>query len=159
LAEAVDCHASDIHLEPSYDRLRVRYRIDGILYDKEAISTDYAAQIASRIKILSHVDVSEKRLPQDGKFSIMHHTRPIDMRVSTSPGIDGEKIVIRILDRSGLLRPLEQLGMQTHHLHQAQDLLQKPNGFILVTGPTGSGKTTTLYAALSMLSSAEKNVV
>jgi len=155
----IACKASDIHLESTDKDLRVRYRIDGMLYDQPSI--DYASmpQALSRIKVLANINIAEKRVPQDGKFKIMYGAHMIDLRVSTFPSIHGEKIVVRILDRSHNKIALESLGMQEAMLTQFKDLLQRSSGFFLVTGPTGCGKTTTLYAALAALNSKEKNII
>ncbi len=137
----------------------MRYRIDGMLYDKESLPEKLMAQIISRIKILAHLDIAEQRVPQDGKFSTQYDGRIIDLRVSSFPGIFGEKVVIRILDRAGLMIPLKDLGMNEILLKSFVQLLERVNGFILVTGPTGSGKTTTLYAALSVLNNVTRNII
>jgi len=156
---AIDCSASDIHLETQPDKLRVRYRIDGVLYDQEALSIANALQILSRIKILGHLDISQKRIPQDGKFRLQRDGRAIDLRVSSFPSVYGEKIVIRILDHHKNVIGLADLGMSATVYDQFNQLITKQNGFFLVAGPTGSGKTTTLYAALSGINSPEKNII
>jgi type II secretory ATPase GspE/PulE/Tfp pilus assembly ATPase PilB-like protein len=156
---AIDCHASDIHLESQPDKLRVRYRIDGLLYDQESLSALLALQILSRIKILGHLDISQKRIPQDGKFRLQYDGRAIDLRVSSFPSIYGEKIVIRILDHRQNVINLDDLGMSSSIHNQFNELINKQNGFLLVAGPTGSGKTTTLYAALSGINNPEKNII
>ncbi|MGE0206847.1 MAG: GspE/PulE family protein [Candidatus Babeliales bacterium] len=159
IASAIKRSASDIHVEMYPDALRIRYRIDGLLYDQAPCSAALAPQIISRIKILARLNIAEKRIPQDGKFSFLYNNESIDLRVSTFPSVYGQKIVIRILDRSHMVIALETLGMQQEMLQKIQDLLCKQSGFFLVTGPTGSGKTTTLYAALSKLNTAEKNII
>ena len=156
---AVKRNASDIHLESNVKDLRVRYRIDGVLYDEQNIESSLALQIISRIKILAHINIAEKRVPQDGKFRINQQNYAIDLRVSTFPSIYGEKIVIRILDRTDHTIELEKLGFQPSILVTFKDLINRSNGFLLVTGPTGSGKTTTLYAALAALHTPEKNII
>lgn len=159
IARAISCNASDIHLEPTGTDLRVRFRIDGILYDQPSLAAELSLQIVSRIKIMAHTDIAEKRIPQDGKFRARAGAQEIDLRVSTFPSIQGEKIVIRILDRAPLALQLENLGFSPAVLAAIQEIISKQNGFFLATGPTGSGKTTTLYAALSQLNTAEKNIV
>lgn len=159
LARAIDRGASDVHLEPMSDKLRVRFRIDGVLHDQEHIDVSHAAQIISRLKVLASMNIAQKRAPQDGTFTFMAKGEPIDFRVSTFPCFFGEKMVIRILDRNAQMIALEQLGFSSQMLEQFKTILNRPNGFLLVTGPTGSGKTTTLYGALSFLHTADKNIV
>lgn len=159
VTQAIVCAASDIHFETLVDRLRIRYRIDGVLYDQEPIDISLSLQVLSRIKILAKLDIAEKRIPQDGKFSITLDNRVIDLRVSTFPSLYGEKIVIRILDHSHAMIALEKLGMPNHLYQAMNDLIKKHDGFLLVAGPTGSGKTTTLYAALSAINTPEKNII
>lgn len=157
--EAVVHRASDIHLESQADALRVRWRIDGMLYDKEMIENIFMPQVLSRIKVLAAIDITEKRIPHDGKFKVIVNGQEIDLRVSSFPSMYGEKIVIRILDRAQHMITLDNLGFSSSMLSSFNALLARANGFFLVSGPTGSGKTTTLYAALSALNSPEKNVV
>lgn len=159
LKKAVVNAASDIHFESGEKQLRVRYRLDGILYDQEPIAVSLMAQILSRLKVLANIDIAEKRVPQDGKFTMMHNKQIIDLRVSSFPAVYGEKIVVRILDRNKNTLELEKLGFQPDMLATIKSLMQRSNGFFLVTGPTGSGKTTTLYAMLSVLNSPEKNII
>lgn len=159
ILRAIKRNASDIHLESHAQNLRVRYRIDGVLYDEQKIEASCALQILSRIKILAHINIAEKRVPQDGKFQINQQNHAIDLRVSTFPSIYGEKIVIRILDKSDHTIELEKLGFQQSMLKQFKELINHSHGFLLVTGPTGSGKTTTLYAALAALHTPEKNII
>ncbi len=156
---AIERNASDVHLESTQHGLRVRYRIDGTLYDQPSIEAMNAAQVISRIKILAHNNIAEKRIPQDGKFRLELNNKSVDLRVSTFPAIYGEKIVIRILDRTNHTIVLEKLGLQPKTLEQFKNLINRAQGFFLVTGPTGSGKTTTLYATLSALHSSEKNII
>lgn len=155
---AIRARASDIHLEPTETSLRARFRIDGILFDQESIECAIMQQVVSRIKVLSHINIAEKRIPQDGKFSGSFEGRTIDFRVSTFPSLYGEKVVIRILDRTAQAIALDQLGFLPSMQESFKNLISRPHGFFLVTGPTGSGKTTTLYAALCELNNAEKNV-
>ena len=159
LQSAVNNCASDVHLESTKNGLRVRFRIDGVLYHQETMPLEQMAQLLSRIKVLAHIDVAEKRVPQDGKFRVHVNGADIDLRVSTFPSIYGEKIVVRILDRSQQKIELDQLGFQPEMLALFMRLIHMSSGFFLVTGPTGSGKTTTLYAALSDLNSPEKNII
>ncbi len=160
---AIERSASDIHVESTPHGARVRYRIDGVLYDQETIPPSKAAQLISRLKVLAHVDIAEKRIPQDGKFRVAVNqdadNHDVDLRVSTFPALHGEKVVIRILDRSKNMITLESLGFNDHMLGQFKHLVSRPSGFFLVTGPTGSGKTTTLYAALAQLNTPEKNII
>lgn len=159
VTRAIECAASDIHLESQIDTLRIRYRIDGVLYDQEPIVKALSLQILSRIKILGKLDIAEKRIPQDGKFRVSIDDRDIDLRVSSFPSLYGEKIVIRILDHSHAMIALDNLGMSDHIYQTMCELIGKQNGFLLVAGPTGSGKTTTLYAALSAINTPEKNII
>lgn len=159
LVKALERNASDIHLESHHNGVRVRYRIDGTLYDQPPVETMHAAQVISRIKILAHNNIAEKRVPQDGKFQMKWVNKTVDLRVSTFPSIYGEKIVIRILDRAHLSISLEKLGFQPAVFERYCQLMQRSQGFFLVTGPTGSGKTTTLYATLFALHSSEKNII
>lgn len=156
---AIERRASDIHLEPTAHHLRVRFRIDGVLYDQSSIAKSMMHQIISRLKVLAKMNIAEKRLPQDGKcYFTMHHTS-IDLRLSTFPCLFGEKMVIRILDRDAHAMQLDQLGFLPTMLQAVTQLTAKENGFFLVTGPTGSGKTTTLYAILTVLHAPDKNIV
>ena len=161
LFEAIRSQSSDIHFQPEGDALRVRYRIDGVLYNKDAIVAQLKPQVLSRIKVLAHLDIAEKRVPQDGKFTVKTtmYNQQIDCRVSTFPSTDGEKLVIRILDRSVNLLNMDALGFNQNYLDTLYKLATSSHGFFLVTGPTGSGKTTTLYALLSHLNNPEKNII
>lgn len=152
-------NASDIHLEPTIESLRVRYRIDGVLYDQNPIARSIMQQVISRLKVLGQMNIAEKRIPQDGTFSVTIENKPIDFRISTFPSLHGEKMVVRILDRAAHAMSLDQLGFSQSMLSIIKALTKKQHGFFLVTGPTGSGKTTTLYAALSELHDPDKNIV
>ncbi len=155
---AVRDGASDIHIEPSDGTLRIRYRIDGCLSEKLRPPFQMAAAVVSRIKIMAGLDISERRLPQDGGIHVLMDKRPIDLRVSTMPGKHGEKVVIRILDNERASVNLEKLGFGYETLKQWRKLIQLPNGIVLVTGPTGSGKSTTLYASLLEVNSDDVNI-
>jgi type IV pilus assembly protein PilB len=159
ITQAVRDHASDIHIEPDDQKLRVRYRINGVLKEQDAPPRSLHASIVSRIKVMSQMDVSEKRLPQDGRFVVTVGNRDIDVRASTLPTVNGEKVVLRVLDRRNLVMGLANLGFAPQTQTDFQELIRKPEGLILITGPTGSGKTTTLYAALNEVKSIEKNIV
>jgi len=158
LYNAVRENASDIHIEPDDKRLRVRYRVDGRLYEKMSPPHQMHSAIVSRIKIMAELDIAQRRLPQDGGIHVLMEGRPIDLRVSVMPGNFGEKVVIRILDPQKVLFSLESLGFTYENLKLFRQVIQSPNGIVLVTGPTGSGKNTTLYAALSELNSEEVNI-
>ncbi|MBT4258772.1 MAG: Flp pilus assembly complex ATPase component TadA, partial [Nitrospina sp.] len=145
ISQAIEARASDIHLEPFADELLLRYRIDGILHELEPPPKRLSSAITTRIKIMSKLDISERRLPQDGRIKLKILGKDIDMRVSTLPTLHGESVVMRILDRGNLVLDLSQMGFLKKELEQIQQLIKKPYGKFLVTGPTGSGKTTTLY--------------
>jgi len=151
--------ASDIHIDPTADGLLVRFRLDGLLYPLTTIRSAIAAQVISHIKVLAHVNLAQKKIPQDGKFRFTHQNRDIDVRVSTFPSLHGEKIVLRILNRHAQPIALNKLGFNNAMLNDFEQLLKKNNGFFLVSGPTGSGKTTTLYAALSALHDPSKHII
>lgn len=157
--EAVERKASDVHIEPHEDNMSVRYRIDGVLQEVLTPSRRLAAPLISRIKVMARLDISEKRIPQDGRISLSIGGRSIDVRVSTLPSRYGERVTMRLLDTRNALLGLDELGMDTETLARFRDVLAQPNGITLVTGPTGSGKTTTLYSALSVLNNGERNVM
>ncbi len=170
LQRAIKRGASDIHLESTKDGLRVRFRIDGILYDQEMVDLELMHQIISRIKVLAHIDIAQKRVPQDGKFQLLINIngngkingklgQPIDLRVSTFPTLLGQKVVLRILDPSVKTINIDNLGMSQQLREQFKAMITQPQGFFLVTGPTGSGKTTTLYAGLSCVNTPQKNII
>jgi type IV pilus assembly protein PilB len=150
--------ASDIHIEPGENRLRVRLRVDGLLFDQQAPPLQMHAAIVSRLKIMANMDIAERRLPQDGRIRATVHGRTVDMRVSTLPVVHGEKCVIRILDNRSILVGLENLGMMSDTLEAFMRQINQPHGIVLVTGPTGSGKSTTLYSALRVMDSNEMNI-
>ncbi len=153
LTDAVKREASDIHFEPEANFLRIRYRIDGMLRQIRALHKSYWPAMTVRIKVLSGMNIAEMRAPQDGRISLTVSGRPIDFRVASQPTIHGENIVLRILDRQKGIVPLEGLGLAEEHLHQLKLMIARPEGIILVTGPTGSGKTTTLYSVLNHINS------
>ncbi len=159
LFQAVKDRASDIHLEPFERELQVRYRIDGVLYPVLTPPKALQAPITSRVKVMAGLDIAEKRLPQDGRIRIKLAGKDIDIRVSVLPTAHGERVVMRLLDKSAVLLDLEELGMGGERLERFKRLITKPHGILLVTGPTGSGKTTTLYAALSRINSRDINII
>lgn len=159
IAEAFKRRASDIHLEPLERKFRVRYRIDGVLHEAESPPKQLQNPIISRIKIMANMSIDEKRLPQDGRIKLKVLGRDIDLRVSTIPGNHGESVVMRILDRASLLLGLPQLGLLSEDEKIFKQLIELPNGIILVTGPTGSGKTTTLYACLSSINRPDRKII
>lgn len=159
LSQAIRERASDIHIEPFEKDVVARFRIDGILYNILTIKKRFQASIASRIKIMSGLNIAEKRLPQDGGMRIKIAGKDVDIRVSIVPTAFGERIVLRLLYRESALLPLEEIGLSGDILEKFKDLITRPHGIILVTGPTGSGKTTTLYAALSKINSPDKNII
>ena len=159
LSQAVRKNASDIHIEPRRNNVDVRFRIDGELHMIKSIPKSLQPAVCSRIKIMSELDISERRLPQDGRISARIDDKLIDLRVSTSPSLYGERIVLRVLDRSAGLIPLEYLGFSEGEMVRFNRILSHPHGIVLVTGPTGSGKTTSLYAALNTLKSERTNIM
>ncbi|HUW20803.1 MAG TPA: ATPase, T2SS/T4P/T4SS family [Sedimentisphaerales bacterium] len=158
LYNAVRENASDIHVEPDDKKLRVRYRVDGKLYERIRPPYQMHSAIVSRIKIMAELDIAQRRLPQDGGIHVLMEGRPIDLRVSVMPGNFGEKVVIRIIDPQRILFNLESLGFTYESLRRFREVIHSPNGIVLVTGPTGSGKNTTLYAALAELNTDEVNI-
>jgi type IV pilus assembly protein PilB len=151
--------ASDLHLDPDESGLRVRFRIDGIMHDVARLPKTLIAGAVSRVKVMANMDVSEKRLPQDGRFQTKFKDSLVDFRVSSLPTHFGEKIAIRILDKSGLILDISKMGFSDSNLKKWLELIKRPEGMILITGPTGSGKTSTLYATLAKISTPEKSVV
>lgn len=159
LKEAIQQGASDIHFEPMEEGLRVRYRIDGVLHTRHTPSPEYVQQLLTRIKVMSKLDIAERRLPQDGRIKLRMGAKEIDFRISTVPISSGERIVLRILDKGNITLGLSQMGMPDKMLKEFKQLIELPEGIILVTGPTGSGKTTTLYSAVSDLYNEEINIM
>ncbi len=161
--EAIAKGASDIHIEPYEDRARVRYRIDGLLYEALTLPLKYKDGVISRVKVLTKMDIAEKRLPQDGRIKIQMklsgRMKNLDIRVSTTPTIFGEKVVMRLLDREGLMLDMAKLGFEPESLRKFEEAIFKPWGMILVTGPTGSGKTNTLYSAIGRINSPDTNIM
>jgi len=159
LLKAIRDGASDIHVEPQEDKLRIRLRIDGILYELKPQSITLHPTVVSRLKVLANLNISERRMPQDGRFQIRAMGRTIDLRFSSMPGVHGEKVVLRILDKQKTVLDLNALGFDPVILDQFKSFLRKSHGLILVCGPTGSGKTTTLYSAITLLNTTERNIV
>ncbi len=159
IVQAIKERSSDIHIEPEESKLRVRYRINGILKEQNSPPRNLHASIVSRIKVMAQMDVSEKRVPQDGRFVVKVGNMDVDVRASTLPTIHGEKVVLRVLDRRNLVVGLPNLGFDEQTKRDFEAMIRKPEGLILITGPTGSGKTTTLYAALNEIKSLEKNII
>ncbi|MCX8118567.1 MAG: ATPase, T2SS/T4P/T4SS family [Desulfobacterota bacterium] len=159
MMQAISDRASDIHIEPDEKSLRIRFRIDGLLYETMTLPKAVHPSITARIKILAEMDIAETRLPQDGNFNVRMDQRGFEIRVSTFPTIYGENVVLRLLDQTSPLLTLEELGFSEEMLGQFKRLLRRTAGMILVTGPTGSGKTTTLYASLNLINSVDKNII
>jgi type IV pilus assembly protein PilB len=156
---AIKARASDIHVEPLEDRTRVRYRIDGILMEKLILPKNVHEAVVSRIKILSGLKIDEKRLPQDGRFNFATQEQEVDLRVSTLPTINGEKVVMRLLKKDATVPSLPQLGLNGFALHNVEESIKVPHGIVLITGPTGSGKTTTLYSILHKINTPKVNIM
>ncbi len=159
LLQAIKDKASDIHFEPFEDEFKMRYRIDGVLYEMIPPPRYIAMAIASRIKVMANLDIAERRLPQDGRIELVVGGNPIDLRVAVLPTMFGESVVMRVLDRSNVQLDLDKVGMREDDLAVVHQLIKKPNGIVIVTGPTGSGKTTTLYAALSTLNKPDVKIL
>ena len=158
--EAIERKASDVHIEPQGDLTRVRYRIDGVLRERRGIPLQLSNAVVSRIKIIADMDIVEKRVPQDGRFHLLYKERRIDLRISTMPTVYGEKVVARILDRGDMdLFNIQGIGLDHDNLRILKNVLKSANGLLLITGPTGSGKTTTLYAAMMEVNKVEKNII
>jgi len=159
VSRAVTERASDIHIEPAERDLRVRFRIDGVLHEIMTTPKSVTGAVVSRLKIMADLDIAERRVPQDGRVALKIGGRQIDLRVATLPTIYGEKVVMRILDKDDAILPLEDLGFLPESLKRFEESYTKPYGAILVTGPTGSGKTTTLYSTLNIINSADRNII
>ncbi len=159
LTDAISKGASDIHIEPYEKRVRIRFRIDGVLYDQISVSTKMRDAIIARVKILSKLNIVERRIPQDGRIKVRIKNKEADIRVSTLPTVFGEKVVMRILDKSSIVFDLDVLGFEDDQKRLFESMILKPYGMILITGPTGSGKTTTLYSALKKLNKPEVNIM
>jgi general secretion pathway protein E len=159
IQRAVELRASDIHIEPFENRLKVRYRVDGVLEEGESPPANLTAAVISRIKIMAKLNIAERRLPQDGRIMLRVQGKELDLRVSTMPTAHGESVVMRLLDRETVVFDFHKLGFTDHFLPQFQKVLEQPHGILLVTGPTGSGKTTTLYTALSKLNTPDVKII
>jgi len=159
ISEAVTNRASDIHIEPFEDRVRIRYRIDGVLSERDSIPKRLLGAVLSRVKILAKIDIAERRRPQDGRIKVTAGEKELDLRVSVMPSSHGQTVVMRLLDKDNIKVGLKQLGMNDDDLRQMNQLIRRPNGIVLVTGPTGSGKTTTLYAGLNELNRPDKKII
>ncbi len=159
LSEAVRMRASDVHIESATDQVRVRYRIDGVLHDVNTPPKALQGPIISRIKIMGNLNIAEKRLPQDGRLQLVVEHRPLDVRISILPSTHGESIVMRLLDRSQPIRGLQEMGLLPEDQRTWESLIERPHGMVLVTGPTGSGKTTTLYGAMAMLNQPDRKLI
>ncbi|MET0495472.1 MAG: GspE/PulE family protein [Actinoplanes sp.] len=159
IEQAIQNRASDLHLEPTEDEMRVRYRIDGVLHELDTVPRGVMAALTSRLKIMSGVDITERRIPQNGRITVLIRDRQVDLRTATLPTVWGEKIVLRVLDTGGIDLDLQKLGFTDYNLKRYAESFSKPHGMLLVTGPTGSGKSTTLYATLGRISKPEINVI
>ena len=159
LLQAIRDKASDIHFEPFENEYKMRYRIDGVLYEMVPPPKHIAMALSSRLKVMANLDIAERRLPQDGRIPLTVQGKPVDLRVSVLPTMFGESVVLRVLDRSQVNLDLEKLGLLQHELNIVRQLIHKPNGIVIVTGPTGCGKTTTLYSALIELNSIERKII
>lgn len=159
LLQAIRDKASDIHFEPFEDEYKMRYRIDGVLYEMVPPPKHIAMALSSRIKVMANLDIAERRLPQDGRIPLVVGGNPVDLRVSILPTMFGESVVLRVLDRSQVDLQLDMIGLREHELDMVRQLIHKPNGIVVVTGPTGSGKTTTLYSCLKELNNAETKII
>ncbi len=159
LLQAIKDKASDIHFEPFEDEFKMRYRIDGVLYEMMPPPSHIAPAISSRIKVMANLDIAERRMPQDGRIELSVNNQPIDLRVSVLPTMFGESVVMRVLDRGNVSLDLDKLGLRDDDLKSIRQLIHKPNGVVIVTGPTGSGKTTTLYSALRELNDPSSKLI
>jgi type IV pilus assembly protein PilB len=159
LLQAIKDKASDIHFEPFEDEFKMRYRIDGVLYEMMPPPAHIAPAISSRVKVMANLDIAERRVPQDGRIELNVNNQPIDLRVSVLPTMFGESVVMRVLDRSNVSLDLDKLGLREDDGQVIRGLIHKPNGIVIVTGPTGSGKTTTLYSALRELNDPSSKLI
>ena len=159
MLQAIKDHASDIHFEPFEDEFKMRYRVDGVLYEMIPPPRHLAMPIVSRVKVMANLDIAERRLPQDGRIELTVNNAPVDLRVAVLPTMFGESVVMRVLDRSNVSLDLDKVGMRDEDMEEFRQLIKKPNGIVIVTGPTGSGKTTTLYAALRELNGPETKIL
>ncbi len=159
LADAVDVNASDIHINPDQHELRLRYRVDGVLREQQSPPLSMHPGIVQRLKVMAHLDLTQTRRPQDGKFRFHHDTRPIDVRMSTLPTVCGENVVLRLLSNSQVVLDFHELGLPAKMVTELEELIERPYGMILVTGPTGCGKTTTLYTVLNKLNVPSRNIM
>ena len=159
LFQALKMRASDVHIQPFEDRVQIRYRIDGVLYDMESVPKQVQDAVISRVKVMGKMDIAERRIPQDGRSTIKIGDAEVDVRISTVPTNQGERIVMRLLDKTTNVYAMEEIGLSEDHLESVRGIAHLTHGIIFVTGPTGSGKTTTLYAVLSEIDSTEKNVI
>ncbi|SJZ86373.1 GspE/PulE family protein [Selenihalanaerobacter shriftii] len=159
ILEGIELRASDIHIEPQEAEVRIRYRIDGILHNEMTVPKHTHSAFVSRIKIMADMDIAERRIPQDGRIQMIVKDKEVDLRVSILPTVKGEKVVIRILDKSNLMLDVDELGFLEEHKKQFKEMIHSPHGILLITGPTGSGKTTTLYSALSSLDTDSENII
>ena len=159
LLQAIKDKASDIHFEPFEDEFKMRYRIDGVLYEMMPPPSHIAPAIASRVKVMANLDIAERRVPQDGRIELSVNNQPVDLRVSVLPTMFGESVVMRVLDRGNVSLDLDKVGLREDDLATIRTLIHKPNGIVIVTGPTGSGKTTTLYSALRELNEPTEKLI
>ncbi len=157
--DATQARASDIHIEPQEKRLQIRFRIDGVLHLQTETDPKIASAVALRLKLMSGLDIAEKRMPQDGRFAIKVRNTAVDVRISTMPTQYGESVVMRLLNQSSGILGLDNIGIPSDMLVKIREVIHRPSGMVLVTGPTGSGKTTTLYAALNELNTAERKII
>ena len=157
--QAIAARSSDIHIEPTEDRSRVRYRVDGVLLETTPLPLSHHGSVMRRLKVMASLDIAERRIPQDGQIQITSGGRRYDLRVNTLPTVNGERVAMRILDRSAGVRAVQEIGMAADTQEVYEHLITRPNGIVLITGPTGSGKSTTLMAALSTVNSADKHIM